>query len=489
MQPHRRQFLSLIVGGSLLGLTPATQLFAASPVRLTPTAKVGSFRRVTSVVEVEGELKLNPDGKKVTTKPIQVIGKYEFDEKLLALGGDDKAAKSAAPLRAIRHYSQAEAEIKLDRGSLKNTLRDDIRLIGAQATNESVTLYAPLGPLTRDELELLKVPGEPLVWNRLLPTGAVQPGETWKPADVALAMLLNIEVVTSNEVQAKFVELEGDLAMLELAGNVVGAIGGVGTEFEIKAKYNFDLRQGQVTWLALGLKEKRAIGHAEPGFEITSRVRVSSVPRTESGYLTTKTLADVPAKFNPGMTLLTHDSREGGFQLLHDRRWQVMADHRETTILRLVDNGDLIAQCNISRLRNQPEGKQLALDAFQREVTSTLGKNFGQIVEADQATTDNGLRQLRVVVSGAVQEVPVQWTYYHLADDKGRGAALVFTLDATLVERFADLDRAMVGSLTLKSRPIDDEPLFEAETNPDENPQAAAPAEPMATKPMGTTKK
>ncbi len=487
MHSHRRHFLSLVVGGSLLTLSPVGSLFAAPGVRLVPTAQEGSFRRLTAVVELEGELKLNPDGKKITTKPIQVIGKYEFDEKLLALPVESKTTKTTNPLRVVRHYTQAQAEIKLDRGSFKNTLRDDLRLIGAQATNETATLFCPLGPLTRDELELLRIPGEPLMWNRLLPTEEVQPGATWKPSDVALAMLLNIEVVTSNDVQAKFVGVEGQLAMMELSGNVVGAIGGVGTEFEIKAKYNFDQSQGQVTWLALGLKEKRAIGHAEPGFEVTSRVRISATPRDSSGYLTEQMLNDVRLKFDPGMALLTHNSTAGGFELLHDRRWQVMADHRETTILRLVDNGDLIAQCNISRLHNQPEGKHLALDAFQREVTSTLGKNFGQIVEADQTTTDRGLRQLRVLVSGAAQDVPVQWTYYHLADNEGRGAAIVFTMDATLVERFADLDRAMVGSLTLKSRAMDDEPLFEPEADPQADQPATA--QPTAAKPSTATKK
>jgi hypothetical protein len=181
-----------------------------------------------------------------------------------------------------------------------------------------------------------------------------------------------------------------------------------------------------------------------------------------------------------GSTLLTHDSKEGEFTLLHDRRWHVVADNQASTILRLVDRGDLIAQCNISRLKDMPEGKQLALDAFQEEVGSTLGKGpeggtankttERQVVNADQATTDNGLRQLRVVVAGAVQEVPVQWTYYHLSDSKGRNIALVFTMDARLVERFAELDRSMISSLELRSRAADAAPS--AEENPQEAPAA-----------------
>lgn len=477
MNSDRRRFLTVVASGTLLAAAPASTLLAvpSNKTLLACKTPAGDLQRVVIAAEVEGELRLNADGKKVTSKPIRVLANYEFDEKRLSAGSDQDA-------RAIRHYSKAEADIRVDRGSMKNTLRDDVRLIGIQAGSESATLYSPLGPLVRDELELLKVAGESIVWNRLLPATPVAIGDTWKPTDAALAMLLNIEVVTANEVQGKFVSVEDGLAMLELAGHLTGAIGGVGTEFELKAKLNFHQKQQRITWLAMGLKEKRAIGHAEPGFEITSRVRWSATPLSSSGYLTDKVLKDVPLEFSPGMTLLAHNSDAGGFQLMHDRRWQVMADHRDAAILRLIDNGDLIAQCNLSRLPDLPLDKRPALDAFQREVASTLGQNFGQFVDADQSTSDGGHRQLRIVVAGNVQEVPVQWTYYHLSDNEGRNAALVFTMDSSLVERFAELDRAMVSSLTLRSRKHD---VQAAE--PEENPQEAA--EPTATKPAETSKK
>ncbi|HTN74022.1 MAG TPA: hypothetical protein VL096_02200 [Pirellulaceae bacterium] len=484
MLPNRRNFLSLAIGGTLLSVTALPVIAAAGGelVTLVPKTAPDSLQRVKAVVEVEGQLKLNPDGQKVTTKPIKVIANYEYDEKTLALPSVGKA--EATPARVVRHYSQAEADITIALSKMKNVLRDDVRLVAVQGSTESLTFYSPLGPLVRDELELLKVPGESLVWNRLLPTQAVKPGDQWKLTDATLAILLNIDVITAQDVQAKLLKVEDGLAQMELQGTATGAIGGVGTEFELKAKYNFHLEQGQITWLALGFKEKRAIGHAEPGYEITARARISAAPLSSSGYLLEKNLQGIKLELDPGALLLSHESTEGGFRLLHDRRWQVMADHRDATILRMIDNGDLIAQCNLSRLRNLPDGKQLALDAFQREVISTLGKNFSQVVDTDQSTSESGLRQLRVVAAGAVQEVPVQWTYYHLTDDAGRNAAIVFTMDAQLVERFAELDRGMASSLFLKSRPIDDEPAATAEAE-----KPANSTEPTATKPATTSQK
>jgi hypothetical protein len=331
-----------------------------------------------------------------------------------------------------------------------------VKLVCVNVGEESATVYSPLGPMLRDELELLKVPGEAVVWNALLPSKPVKPGDTWKPADTTLAKLLGIEVITQAKVTAKLIEVKGGLAMMELDGSISGAVGGIATDMNLKAKFNFDLARRQVTWLALGIAEKRAIGHAEPGYDITSRVRVSATPLSTSAELADGLLKSFDLKMHSGSTLLTHDSTEGAFQLLHDRRWHVMADHRDATILRLIDHGDLIAQCNITRLRDQPVDKYLALDAFQQEITGTLGKNFEQVVTADESTTENGLRQLCVVIAGQAQDVPVQWTYYHLTDRTGRSTSMVFTMDARLADRFAELDRSLVGTLVMRSRSIDE---------------------------------
>jgi hypothetical protein len=51
-----------------------------------------------------------------------------------------------------------------------------------------------------------------------------------------------------------------------------------------------------------------------------------------------------------------------------------------------------------------------------------------------------------VVVSGSTGELPIQWTYYLLSDDQGHRAALVFTIETNLVERFPQIDRELIAS-------------------------------------------
>lgn len=483
MDRNRRLFLaaasSTLAGTMLPQITSAA---APQPVALQAASAPGGLAHYIAVVEVEGELRLNPDGKKVTTRPMKVVANLEFDQKVLP-------ASPGKVAQLVRHYNKAQADIQVERTKVKNELREDVRTMCLAIGKDSATLYSPLGPLTRDEIDLLRIPGEPAMWNGLLPEKPVKTGDTWKPADATLAMLLGIDVVTANDIRAKFVKLDGAMAMMELEGHVTGAVGGIATDFDLRAKYNLDARRKYVTWLALGFKEKRAIGHAAPGYDATGRVRISAAPLSASTMLADDLLKEFSLELDAGSTLLTHDSHEGGFQLIHDRRWHIMTDQRDATVLRLIDGGDLIAQCNISRLRDLPEGKQLALEAYQEEVAKALGNSAQQVVDANQSTTDSGLRQLRIVVAGAVQEVPVQWTYYHLADEKGRNATLVFTMDARLVERFAELDRSMVSSIQLRSRSIDAAATTEtaSEENPQEAPQEA-PVE-QAQQPAETTKK
>jgi hypothetical protein len=118
------------------------------------------------------------------------------------------------------------------------------------------------------------------------------------------------------------------------------------------------------------------------------------------------------------------------------------------TILRLIDRGDLIAQCNISPLPSLATGQQLTLEAFQEDVKRTLGKSFGQIVEAAQESGE-GQRILRVIVSGTASDLPIQWSYYHLSDNAGNRLALVFTIEGSLIERYAQVERELVSGLQI----------------------------------------
>ena len=80
------------------------------------------------------------------------------------------------------------------------------------------------------------------------------------------------------------------------------------------------------TWLTLAIKENRAIGHAQPGFEVVTTVRMVIAPVPPVVELSDKALAGLPLEPGAGETLVEFRSDDGGFQLRHDRRWNVMLE-------------------------------------------------------------------------------------------------------------------------------------------------------------------
>ena len=264
--------------------------------------------------------------------------------------------------------------------------------------------------------------------------------------DTVVARLLNLEAVSQQDVNCTLDSVKDNVAIVSLAGKVAGAVGGVSSDIDLKGKLNFDLAQRAVTWLTLAYKENRAIGHAQPGFDILTKLRMVSVPTKPSEELGDKAVAGLKLQPEAYQTLIELNSDAGGFQLLHDRRWSVMLERGDLTVLRLVDRGDLIAQCNITPLAPLAKDQLLSMEGFQQDVKRVLGRNFEEMVEATEEVGENGLRALRVVVTGNVGELPIQWVYYHLSDDARRRASLVFTLESSLASRFAHIDHDLIAN-------------------------------------------
>ena len=421
---------------------------ATGELDLSAGRRNGQVQQVTTVVEVRGKLTVNPDGQDVRRLPMEAKAELRYAEKFLP-------PATGASVTTIRHYSQAEADIRIQETPLKQSLRPDRRLMVAKLRNVT-SLHSPSGPLTREELDLVETPGASASLDLLLPGKSVAVGGKWNLPDAAVGPLLGLEAIGQQDVIASLTKVEDGLAIIDLRGKVSGAVGGVSTEIDLQGKANYHLQRKTISWLALQYEEKRAIGHAQPGYDATVRVRVRTEPASLPPELADAAIGGLATKADAGQSLLEFNAEKAGIEFLHDRRWQVMVDRFDTVILRLVDRGDLIAQCNITRLPPLPKGEQLSLSSFQTDVEQTLGQNRGQIVEAGQSQTAGGLRVLRVVVSGTASELPIQWVYYHVSSAKGQRASVVFTMEARLVERFGHIDQELIDSLVLSSSPLDE---------------------------------
>ena len=409
--------------------------------QLLTRRQIGELSRVQVVLEVDGKLDIKTAKAGAQQLPLSVAAKMLYDEQILDLPDD-----AGQPVKSARFYRKAQADLAVDKREQKIELSPSRRLIVQQAGQDGCVMVSPLGALERNQLDLIDVPGNSAVLDALLPDEPVKIGDHWSHNKQLLTPLLGLDEVTESSIESHFKTVEEGVAKIELSGSASGTIAGAKSEMRVKAKYFFNLNDQMITWLIMDIQEERARGPVEPGFVVQARLQMVRAHLESSRQLSEEFLQTVDLEISDNNQLLAHISEERAFQFHHDRSWHVMAERPEVTILRKIVDGKLVAQCNISSLIRLPHGQQRSLDEFQKDIQGALGKVLAQLDVAEQGQTGSGLSVLRVVASGTVSKLPIQWIYYHLAGEDGRRASYVFTLEVPKLEKFAGADETIIES-------------------------------------------
>lgn len=441
-----RKFLLLAAVG-FISLVPAAGRAdnAAATHSLQSGRQLGDVTRVEIQIEVGGHVKLTEE-QKVRELPMSVVGRMSYHEKLLELG--------AERLRGVRHYDRADAVIKIEKGGVKPSLATERRLVAVESDRQRATLFCPNSQLTREELDLLHVQGNSLLLDELLPAEPVAVGGQWKHPEWLLAALLGIDAISQSDVRSVLVEIDDATARMELTGSVQGAIDGVATDIELTGRYKFDLASRRITWLAALIKENRSIGHVGPGLNVTAKLQMTIASGQEPAALADAALDGLQLELSPEVEYLSYHSRLGGYRFLHDRRWHVMFESSEMLAMRMVDRGELLAQCNGSSIAPLEPGKYADLASFQQDIKKSLGESFGQFVKASETTNPLGNRVLRVEAVGMASDLPIQWNYYLVTNAQGRQVVFAFTAESSLMELLGGADAAIVDSLEFVEQPV-----------------------------------
>lgn len=428
-------WMSAVGCGLLLGTLDR----AAADVLLQRGAAPQSTNHIEVVVEAAGELTFR-EKEAVKSVPTQVVARLAYEEKRLS-------KSEAGSERSARAYRTAEAKITVEKEALGPKLAEERNVVIVESTEAQPLLFSPFGALTSDELELLQVPFNSLLLDRLLPNQSTAVGETWTHENGLFSALLNLDAVSANDVSSKLIAVDAEAARVEFQGSVQGALGGVATEFEVTGRYKFDLKTKQVSWLAALLKEKRAIGHVEPGVTATTRVQMLVAPTAEPEELVAANLRDLPLEPQPELTRLAYSSTPGKFRLEHDRRWHVMSDAREVLALRMVDRGELVAQCNVRPIELPDPEKRPTLSQFQADVRRSLDAHFRQFAQVGETQNSLGQTIFRAEAVGTVEGLEIHWIYYLVCDPSGRQVVLAFTVEEPMIERMGQGDLEIVGTV------------------------------------------
>lgn len=400
--------------------------------------------KVRALVEVNGTLSTRADGQE-QQHTLSVSALMEYAEHRLPATREGRAA--------LRLYDKAEATIRIDQGTHRPQLAAGRRLMAVHVAADKARVFCPIAPLTRDELDLIDIPGNSAVAPLLLPGKPVEMGADWPVAADTLAMLLGIESVSSTDVQCKLMQVAapqgraGRTAKIRLAGHVDGSILGAATEIALRGDFDFDLKARRISRLEMQIDETRAIGPVGPGLKVNCRVQLTAASLASSPQLTDDRTIRLAREPSATALLLTCELADG-YRFHHSRQWHVVDQRQSVTALRLIDGGEMLAQCNIAPAKaDTTRPKTLAV--YEQEVRKALGQRFEKQISSREFTTKTGLQAFAVVAEGQAQDVPVRWAHYLLTHPSGKQIGVAFTLEPKLAGRFGAAGEELVNTLRM----------------------------------------
>ena len=423
---------------------------APESFELAAKRQPGDAVQVTVALEVGGDLLVpeTPEGK--SKLPMSVVASLAYSEQLLSWSADP-----AEPARALRQYTQARATIKTDEQGAEPLLPADRRTVVAELAGSDIAIAGLDQPLSREQYDLLDVVGNSLAIDRILPNRAMKKDESWDVDAAAIGPLLGMDHVAVCEVRSTVVGMEKRQVQLRLAGVVHGTVEGAVTEMNLRGAYLFHLDEERITKFNLTIEEKRKAGEVNSGLDVVAKLTLVAAPLdTRKALAIHKPMLEKARDMKiETLRQIAVDAPARGYRFAHDTSWYVTAEKREQLSLRLLEQGDLLAHCNVTTLPPRLAGNPMTLADFEKDVVKSLGDKIDKVETATEWTSVAGRHCLGVFANGTVEDVPVQWRYYHVADDAGRRATISVTVEQSLLVRFADADRPIVDSMELIDMP------------------------------------
>ena len=431
-----------IVLGSWLSVAAAEDAVA-----LREEPAIGTTR-VLIELKADGESTVEPipGAAKEKPLPLKIEARLDFYERIVKRDAD------GSPRRAARRAVEAAAAIGDARGLVK--LRPEVALLIADRRTAGNVVYSPSGPLTRSELDLVQVPGDPLALGGLMPEKAVKVGDRWPISDEAAKNLCDYDALAKNGLEAKLESLDDLKAEIRIGGEVRGSSRGGQGVIAFAGRFTFDRKPKRISRLKITRDETRTAGPVEVGVKAKSTLTVERNAAETPAALSDEVLATLPRDDEPRREWLLLAPPDSKYTLEHDRDWYLRREDPKGVVLTRLDKekAEPIAHLHLSAGPNAGKGRHQDLAEFRDDVKKAIGPRFDQVAEAGeiQGGPNSGF-QYRIAVLGHEGARPVLWFYYLIASPEGDQLLGIFTLDPETEKRFNGEDRAILGSLEWKA--------------------------------------
>ncbi len=465
---HRRAWLTGCI---------ATGLIGSQALRAATSPNSDRFR-IKAVVKTQGEVRLKSqvaDGRTrsgaaavAKTAPLQATTTLEYEENIQV---EDLLSDSLSYL----HILQAESEVQIDRNVTKTKLRDTCTEIVRIASPNGVTTACLDNPLFAAERGMIEIPINSMFLDLLTTNKKVKVSDKWDIEHDVACKLLGLDALLDGKLVGFLVDVDEKTVHLQIKGTVTGSVRKVATTIEVDGKAQVDRANNRVTWFVANVEETREISEHAPGFKALAQVEIRRTPIEAMG--THETLETISSRIpdKESSELQQFQSNLGFYRFLANRNWITFRDNGEEAAYRYIVDNMRVAQCNVTNMIDYEPGRQLSLEGFVADVKTSLGKSLVELVESSEQVTSSKMRALKVVSRGSIQEIDIIWIHYHISNDDGRRAVVVFMLNAEEYEAFGSEDSQIVSTFELINWPQKlDKAALEQAAKADE-PGSAAP--------------
>jgi hypothetical protein len=422
----------------------ASVAFSADKYKLEePVDDVRVFG-VGTRVEIKGVLRFpkNPDLRQTVSAALS------YRERRLLGPGDESES-----FRSVREYETADADIFVGDTKTKLRLPESLKLIVAQGRTEGVELYGLNGLLTGDELNLIRSPADSLALIALLPTKEVEVGDKWTVPRWAFQMLTSLDAVIKGDLVCTLDSVDNGNARIKMAGTLEGAAVGSITEVKISGFFTYHLEGKYISDTDFVQTETRAVGPVSPGLDITARIRLLRQPAKVPGKLNDAKIVELAVNEPSESAKFIRFESPSNISIQHGRYWHECAIDETLAVFRLLEDGNLIAECNLATIAPARPGDHLAEQTFLSDIRRSLGDKLRTISKGDVVPTSDRKFIFKVTAEGVDDERAITWIFYLVADPSGRQASLKYAVDTTLYEKLTKYERELVDTLRFGPAP------------------------------------
>lgn len=450
-QSGRRIRIAIVasIGAAALLCNPLCRTAFARPasadesIDLQPAAPDGAAAtQVNYQLKITGMLRTPAKDGEVPWDLVSTA-RFDFDQKRYS---SDKTGSRS--LRAARRFQTAETHSTIGKDHKNEVgLPEQSRLIYLYGAEPALIQLSPDVRLTREQVDLLQFPCDPLVATGLLPSRKLtDKDEKWNAEPWVVPMLTGIDAPVRQEAICSLKSLSATDAIIEFKCSCAGAVTGSATEVEVVGQMTFNRETRELRDLKATLKEKRKAGTVSPGLDVTAEISWTQSVAKDDARLPAAIPASEPDARQLLLTLVT----PWRILMLHDRNWYIFKETNDLVMLRMLHNGALVAQCNISTAPLLAAGSFTPEDKFLQEVEKSVTERGGVITGSDTIPDRNGWRIQRVKARGEANQKELLWDYYLCAAANGEQISLVFSHAAEDAKIFEGKADQLLNSLTTR---------------------------------------